>query len=318
MKKILLIAASVMTFASCNKSSVLEEQLPIPVRAAAETTSGTAAVEVENGMLKFADEAAIEQTLSMLLKMDEATLSAWYDSIGFVSQESVYEQALNELDGLESETAYLSYREKYQNVFLFNSFDEEDTMPYLPNKQVGYSLILNPNGNVLVDNQVMNCNYTSFAETKYYQSTLPQSKSYDKTENINYLYVHDGKRKFWAEAGRANDVVFIEFTAHKTTIVGWNKYKTKYGTRLNSANDDEYAWKSLNSDKISATVGQELWTGEIKSHTRVQIGVQNKLLFSVGATTAYWPRINRQYYVASRGVPNGGILNVIFAREQVK
>ena len=71
-----------MTFASCNKSSVLEEQLPIPVRAAAETTSGTAAVEVENGMLKFADEAAIEQTLSMLLKMDEATLSAWYDSIG--------------------------------------------------------------------------------------------------------------------------------------------------------------------------------------------------------------------------------------------
>lgn len=67
-----------MTFASCNKSSVLEEQLPIPVRAAAETTSGTAAVEVENGMLKFADEAAIEQTLSMLLKMDEATLSASY------------------------------------------------------------------------------------------------------------------------------------------------------------------------------------------------------------------------------------------------
>lgn len=264
-------------------------------------TIPVAGVSVENGMLKFADEAAAESTLSMLLKMDETQLAAWYDSIGFVLQETVYNKALDEMENMVSDVAYPALKAKYQDILLFNDVDVKDKTPYLPTQQVGYSLILNTSGFVLIGNEIKNYNYGSFRETKYYRSTLPQTKDYDKDENVNYLYVHEGDRKFWAEAGRANDVVFIEFTARKTTIVGWNTYKTKYCTRLTSANDDAYAWKSLNPEEISTVVGQDVWLREIKSHSRMRVGIMNKLLPNPGATTAYWPRINRQYYVCSRG-----------------
>lgn len=112
-------------------------------------TIPVAGVSVENGMLKFADEAAAESTLSMLLKMDETQLAAWYDLIGFVSQETVYNKALDEMENMVSDVAYPALKAKYQDILLFNDVDVKDKTPYMPTQQVGYSLILNTSGSVL-------------------------------------------------------------------------------------------------------------------------------------------------------------------------
>lgn len=123
-----------MVFTGCKQSSVLEE-LP-----RLQTTQPLTDVAVENGMLKFADEAAMERTLSMLLKMNDNELLAWYDSMAFVSQSMAREAALEEFQQLASLSEYPAFKAKYQGQFLFNdNLDEEDYQPYLAPDVLGMS-----------------------------------------------------------------------------------------------------------------------------------------------------------------------------------
>lgn len=287
-----------MTFASCNKSSVLEEQLPIPVRVAAETTSGTAAVEVENGMLKFADEAAIEQTLSMLLKMDEATLSAWYDSIGFVSQEMAREIALAEFQAMTSLDEYPAFKAKYQKQFLFNdNLEEEDFQPYVAASRFAYEMILNADGNVLVGDQIKNYNYERFEQTMYYrvahESTEIQSRISPETKT-NQVYVKSGKKKFWAWAVRNGAEVYVQVTAQKKNLFGWNDYKADYSFRCRMRPGYDKPYTDLSS-QIDASqtffaigLGGVKSTGRISCNSRLHLCIAPHFQYTVSAAYEAW------------------------------
>lgn len=69
MKKLIFAACGAVALTACNKTALLEEARPVPTKAATETA---ATVTVRDGKLCFADEAAIEKTLSMLLGKDES------------------------------------------------------------------------------------------------------------------------------------------------------------------------------------------------------------------------------------------------------
>lgn len=224
-RNLILAVCGALALTACSKEELLTEP-------ATPLTKTAEAVTVENGMLKFTDEAAIESTLSMLLQKDEAGLAAWYDSVGFVSQEMAREAALKEFRTMTSLDEYPAFKAKYQDRFLFNeNLEEEDYQPYVAANRFAYEMILNADGNVMVGGKTVNYNYDSFEQTMYYrvahEAAGPQTRISAETKT-NQVYVQAGKKKFWAWAVRNGSEVYVQVTAQKKNMFGWNDYKTSY------------------------------------------------------------------------------------------
>lgn len=277
MKKILFLALYTAVCASCNRASVLEEPMPIPMRSSSVTEAP--AVEVENGMLKFADEAAIERTLSVLLQLDETSLAAWYDSVGFVSQEMAREAALEEFQAMESLDEYPAFKAKYAGQFLFNdNLDEEDYQPYVAASRFAYEMILNADGNAIVGGQVVNYNYERFEETMYYrvshasEGLQPRISPETKT---NQVYGIVGKKKFWAWAVRMGTDVYMQVTAQKKNLFGWNDYKANYCITMRKIVTAEDPSQNVHIGEAYAFYGygrnEPYWTGRISCNTKFLI-----------------------------------------------
>lgn len=227
----------------------------------------------------------MERTLSMLLKMNDNELLAWYDSMAFVSQSMAREAALEEFQQLTSLSEYPAFKAKYQGQFLFNdNLDEEDYQPYLAAGRFGYELILNADGNVIVDGAIVNYNYTSFEETMYYRVAHQTPSSADSLltrispeTKTNQVYVQSGKKKFWAWAVRNGADIYIQVTAQKKNLFGWNDYKTDY--YFTFANRDYNAtisqnWKYLSPSLMGVSIGDGRWTGEISCNSILSLGTK--------------------------------------------
>lgn len=226
----ILVVCAGLALAACSKEQPMMEPT------APATKMMAMSVAVENGMLKFANEAAIDSTLSMLLQKDEAGLAAWYDSVGFVSQEMAREAALEEFRAMRSLEEYPVFKAKYVGQFLFNdNLAEEDYQPYVAANRFAYEMILNADGNAIVGGRVVNYNYDRFEQTMYYRAAHEQPTTKISAETkLNQVYVISGKKKFWAWAVRNGTEVYIQVTAQKKNMFGWNDYKADYSFRISS------------------------------------------------------------------------------------
>lgn len=79
-KNIYLVLLFVATTVSCSK-----EENPESVS----RDRVSAAVSVVDGKLKFTDSRQADSVINVLLTKDDISRRAWYDSIGFLSQESL-------------------------------------------------------------------------------------------------------------------------------------------------------------------------------------------------------------------------------------
>lgn len=244
----------------------------------------------------------MERTLSMLLKMNDNELLAWYDSMAFVSQSMAREAALEEFQQLTSLSEYPAFKAKYQGQFLFNdNLDEEDYQPYLAAGRFGYELILNADGNVIVDGAIVNYNYTSFEETMYYRVAHQTPSSADSLltrispeTKTNQVYVQSGKKKFWAWAVRNGADIYIQVTAQKKNLFGWNDYKADYYFRCRmrpgydlAANDPIYQVQSSNTF-FNIGLGEVKATGRISCNTRLYLCTAPYLQYLVSAAYEAW------------------------------
>lgn len=229
-------------------------------------------------MLKFANEAAIDSTLSMLLQKNEQELAAWYDSTGFVLQELAREAALQEFRAMESLEEYPAFKAKYQGQFLFNdNLEEEDFQPYVAASRFAYEMILDAEGNAIVDGQVKNYNFDRFEQTMYYRvahAGVSEAGSMTKISpetKTNQVYVLTKKKKCWAWAWITGADVYIQVTAQKKNIFGWNDYKTSYYFTFANRDYKETRtlnWSYLNSTLAGGVIGDRRWTGEISCNSR--------------------------------------------------
>lgn len=276
-KNLIFAAFGVIALSACNKTNLLEESPTVPTKAATEATT----VTVRDGKLCFANEAAIEKTLSMLLGKDEQALAAWYDSLGFVSQEMAREAALEEFRSMSSLDEYPAFKAKYQGRFLFNdNLEEEDYQPYVAANRFAYEMILNADGDVIVGGQTVNYNYDSFEQTMYYRVAQAAGNG-DVTTRItqetktNQVFIKTKKKKCWAWAYLVNDIVYIQVTAQKKNLFGWNDYKADY--YFTFANRDyretlAQNWKYINSALAGEMIGQGNWTGRVSCNWKTEWG----------------------------------------------
>lgn len=248
----------------------------------------------------------MEAQIHTMLEMEPEELEAWYREHNFKSQYDALYEAAEAIDCAKTLAEAQSIKEQYSEYFLYNDNPGDDELfnPYLPNENPEYAYVCNIRGEVEIDGSVVNFNtLNSVEETHEYQLTHAAETRAKVEQHDNYLKGITNRHKYWAE-GRLdkNEVVSIEFTAHKHNIFGWNKYKTAYYVQVQRYSR---TWESFSPDFIyyinSSNKG--LWTRELKSHTRLPVG---RLAFHKTSTM--------DLYIYSRGTgkDGAGILKLKF------
>lgn len=264
----LISIALVIMLASCSKQEGTEALEP----------------QVNLNMVEFNDLDEFNNTVENLLQSSEQVQIAWCKERGLVSQNMMYDQALEELEeiqNLRDTVAYYkaldNYKKKYSKYFVFNEKEEDcDLSPYIPSNNLGAYLVCNANGDVKIGGEVKNFNeLKSFEETNYgrYIRGIGLSRN-TVDERDNYLYIKEGgDRKMWAEAQRKQRGVYIKYSAHKKGwLGGWNNYKTTYFTQYIS--HTPYTWTEIGRDFQMYMDNRNIMveSNEVKSGTTVFLG----------------------------------------------
>lgn len=264
------------------------------------------ATRAATNILSFKSVEEMEAQIHTMLEMEPEELEAWYREHNFKSQYDALYEAAEAIDRAKTLAEAQSIKEQYSEYFLYNDNPGDDELfnPYLPNENPEYAYVCNIRGEVEIDGSVVNFNtLNSVEETHEYQLTHAAETRAKVEQHDNYLKGITNRHKYWAE-GRLdkNEVVSIEFTAHKHNIFGWNKYKTAYYVQVQRYSR---TWESFSPDFIyyinSGNKG--LWTRELKSHTRLPVG---RLAFHKTSTM--------DLYIYSRGTgkDGAGILKLKF------
>lgn len=251
-------------------------------------------------MLSFDSIETMEQQIADLARMQPEEQAAWYAERNFESQYQALYRAAEEIEKASNFAEAEAIKAKYTPYFLYNDnpADEEMFNPYLPNEHPAYAYVCNIDGEVSIGGNAVNFNTLKKAEeTHEYQ--LAHAKDTRGVESAqNYLKSTVGDRKFWAEAGLygtdfANRIVKIEFTSHKKTLLGWNKYATAYFIKVLRysmwARHEAYFYSTFIQNPNGA------WTNEYNSHTLLEVGKPEPYILA-----------DMDLYIYSRGTGEAG------------
>lgn len=315
MKKTFLLISSipamVFFFNSCSQDiDAIETQPEVPVVTRA---------SYSDNMLSFASVEEMEQTIYELLFMDEAELESWYLSRDseFVSQQSVYSNAIDELEEIDTIEEAEIFKDKYRDIFIWNDDPRYDELynPYLPSEDLlGYSYVINPAGNVLINGEINNFNIHKEVQTTEFFAKFTRDEILSESDiltrastkeveedKVNYIKIRVGAKKFMAEPVRQtpNTYVWLKLSAHKHSVLGWNKYQTNYYLQDGGA-DGGFKTNDMKADIRSA--GGLLKTRKVASGTLFPMGSTGTL-----PSTGYpYGRVNWKIIIYSDGTGSTG------------
>jgi hypothetical protein len=111
-------------------------------------------IEVINDgtMLKFKDQATLDRTISFLESKTEKEQEKWCVQLGFNSLNSIFADAMNEANNIETTDDYYAFKEKYGESLYFPEYDE-DYGAYIPVKNKTMPNVLNSEGKVIIGNE---------------------------------------------------------------------------------------------------------------------------------------------------------------------
>ena len=149
-------------------------------------------------VLKFKDENAFIKEMQKMEGLSDEERSKYMSRYqGFISIDSIYNQAMREADSLEFETPeeYFSYKAKYEKYLYFPEYGE-DFGAYLPYKEKEIASVSNKDGIFLVGNTLYQedriSTYQELQETggAYYEDSL-KINTQDQESIINNLRSSD-------------------------------------------------------------------------------------------------------------------------------
>ena len=119
-------------------------------------------------VLHFKDEQVYSETLRQLKNMTENERFTYFQQLGFEGAYILWEQADRELDkifDMESDDSHLiqeminTYKDKYSDIFSFNTVDLFDVTPYFTFTDNDLSLLGNIKGYVVIGNSLRGPKY---------------------------------------------------------------------------------------------------------------------------------------------------------------
>lgn len=157
--KLILIGLFAIFCTSCNDDNNLNSELTATndgievVKIPSDRTRSTG--EQDEYVLKFRDEALLQQTLSELEKLSPQEKLEWSNSFShFKSANSLYEQAMQEAELLDfTEEQYYAFKEKYSDYLYFPEY-EDDFGAYLPIANKDEASMVSISGKILVGDEL--------------------------------------------------------------------------------------------------------------------------------------------------------------------
>ena len=249
---------------------------------------------------------------------------AYTDSLQVESILSLLTKADLELDQLcetssteeEFRSKYETYKDKYDEFFMFNDQDAEDLSAYSKLKNPMDDNIANCKGEYMIgDSLVQSKVFDNFSEfDSSNQISLYGVESTTVFNSTNHAWSHTDDRKvgcYIDMATPSNGIaqINVRFTAQKKYIFGWKRYSTVYFAKF-WLNGSGNGFEFYQSTYLSNFVGQEKYVnkdGEIFEIETVELGGNTTLNFGRVTGTKGLMDSDNYYcsgdmYVWSRGV----------------
>lgn len=281
-------------------------------------------IEIINGnTLKFKNEKVYAATLNRLINSSQNQKEKFLDSLSFQSQFTSLNLAdleLNNICETDNKEAfkknYLAFKQKYENVFMFNNLDIYDLSPYSKLINSENELFANEQGIFFIGDSLVKCNeFTSFEN--YYNSQVSFTKGASTAFDQNHAWSEQGKRKVGLYISLASDrSIYVQFTAQKKNMFGWVRYSTEYYAKFNISP----AWPHFElfecrdfgfaQDRFvpKNNVDFQISTIELGGNTTVKLG---RALLN-GAPAPISPTVTGKMEVWSRGIDynNRGLASI--------
>ncbi|WP_370862513.1 DUF4848 domain-containing protein [Parabacteroides faecis] len=245
MKKIVSLLLLLMAITSCtNDLETPEISFPCGQEKDIVLLDGSSFTKSTNdqsdNILQFKNQTVLNETISSLKKMTNEERLEWEKKMNFISLNSVYEKALDEVTAMEGTAEeYNDLKEKYQSYLYFPEY-KEDYGAYLPVSNEEVASVLNKNGKVIVGEEIVDMkDIFEYRDLQLTGNALYDLEVLPRLSNKDYIgsqydsgWKEFGKRKCKLKAGRrimnvskTEIALHIEISFRKKGLFGWMNYK---------------------------------------------------------------------------------------------
>ncbi len=248
-----------------------------------------------DNILQFKDRTVLDETISRLKKMTNEERLEWEKEMNFISLNSIYEKALDEVTVMEgSAEDYYSLKDEYQNYLYFPEY-KEDYGVYLPISDEEVASVLNKDGKVMIGDEVINMkDIFNYGDLQLTGNALYDLEIQPILSNKDYIgnqydsgWSEFGSRKCKLKAGRrimdvkkTEIALHIEISFRKKGVFGWMNYKEttqttgNYSPQQGPVIQTFYQEESGRSshDHYIARGSQNWWRQAINNKIGTQIG----------------------------------------------
>lgn len=201
---------------------------------------------IDNGKtLLFRNEEVFSKTIEKLRYATDKERLAFADSLGFQSLFALQSEADRELEYLtenctsyeEFVSAYEAYKNKYADLFEFNTPQSEELFPYLLLKDPLEAYYTGRGKNVVVgDREILNEYLPSIRLYNATTYSIPVNEHNVKYNNRKVgLHMSAARNKDEQyEWGVYRNFIYANFTAQKKNVFGWVRYSTVYNAIFNN------------------------------------------------------------------------------------
>lgn len=245
MKKVLSLLLLLMAITSCtNDLETMEEVSLGEQKKDIVLLEGNSLTKSSNdqsdNILQFKDRTVLDETISHLKKMTNEERLEWEKEMNFISLNSIYEKALDEVTIMEGTAEdYYNLKDEYQSYLYFPEY-KEDYGVYLPVGDEEVASVLNKNGEVMIGDEVINMkDIFSYGDLQLTRNSLYDLEVLPRLSNKDYIgnqydsgWSEHGSRKCKLKAGRrimdvkkTEIALHIEISFRKKGVFGWMNYK---------------------------------------------------------------------------------------------
>jgi len=256
-------------FVGCEKNEVMSEENV--------TENIVKDIEVKDGILCFKNDSVFNATVEQVNNMNEQDFETWEKSIGFTSLKTLQNNALEELEYVESEDDILEFVTRYADMFeiVINQDGEQELKPIV--SDFIFPLLINKQGIYV-------------SKDKCYKKTqdLLIETSTDKLEKLKLVTEKN-----------INNLEQNDFIVHKKTI------SLKTGCGIDKSYDELGIYNNTLKVRIEFTMVQ-VSVGLVSNYAQIKVSGYQKL-FGIWCSyrtnlTLYASSYNVHYPVSYNGV----------------
>lgn len=249
--KSIIAIALVFSCVACSNNEILDD------------TSNTKDVEVVNlkdfvdnttrsianqdqTVLRFKDHATYQKTLKELKAMSIEQTQAFFNELGFKGAYSSLMDSDNELDKIfdieDNNTfleAYGKFKDKYKNMYTFNTENTYDLSPYLPFTDNSLELLGSNEGYLIVGNEVVSPNndmpnYKSDAVKANIRGGMPFDPKFTALQGDCGVVIKKGKYRsdIYLGIDQFGNVFMIRAASQKKKALWSRRHPTNYEADL--------------------------------------------------------------------------------------